>query len=63
MSLDVEERLRHLEKDLAVTQSQLEALQKRQDNLSGGINRGLWILGGGFITAAVSWIVSGGLIK
>ena len=31
------------------------------DNFSSGINRGLWIIGGGFISAFITWIVGGGL--
>jgi hypothetical protein len=43
---------------LITIQGQLIA---KLDNFSSGINRGLWIIGGGFITAFITWIVGGGL--
>lgn len=56
-----QERIRKLETQLAVMESQQKDILSKITNLSGGINRGLWILGGGFITAAVAWVVNGGL--
>lgn len=46
---------------IAVLEEKVETLTKKIDNLNSGINRGLWIIGGGFITSIVAWIVSGGL--
>jgi uncharacterized coiled-coil protein SlyX len=43
---------------LITIQGQLIA---KLDNFSSGINRGLWIIGGGFISAFITWIVGGGL--
>ncbi len=56
------ERLRELEQNLVRAETQLENVSKQLDNLNGGITRGLWILGGGFLAAFASWIVTGGLI-
>lgn len=61
--LQLEQRLRELEKDFAVLKSQYETQSKELNNLKGGVSRGLWIIGGGFITAAVSWIVAGGFMN
>jgi len=55
------ERIRKLETQCALLQQSLDNQQEKLDNLSGGINRGLWIIGGGFIAAAVSWVVKGGM--
>ena len=33
------------------------------DNFSSGINRGLWIIGGGFISSFILWIAGGGLSR
>lgn len=55
------ERIRKLETQCALLQQSLDNQQKKLDNLSSGINRGLWIIGGGFIAAAVSWVVKGGM--
>ncbi len=57
----IAERLRTLETDNALLLQQVKQLEKNLDSLSSGINRGLWIIGGGFIAAIVSWIIGGGL--
>mgnify|MGYP003653409283 CR=1 FL=1 len=57
----IAERLRTLETDNALLLQQVKQLEKNLDSLSNGINRGLWIIGGGFIAAIVSWIIGGGL--
>jgi hypothetical protein len=58
---ELQERLIEAEKELAVLRVELENTKKKQENLNSGINRGLWILGGGFIAAIVTWITGGGL--
>lgn len=50
-----------LKMDLALERQKVESLQKKVDNLSTGIGRGLWILGGGFISAFVLWVTNGGM--
>ena len=55
------ERIRKLETQCALMSQTIDQQQKKLDNLSSGINRGLWIIGGGFIAAAVSWVVKGGM--
>lgn len=57
------ERVRALETQIAVMQSQQKDILSKLNNLSGGINRGLWILGGGFIAAFVTWVVNGGFLS
>lgn len=47
--------------ELAITQTQLTQVTKNQDKYQSGVNRGLWVIGGGFISAIVAWIVQGGL--
>jgi hypothetical protein len=54
------QRLRDLEKTVAVLQENNKTLGDKLNNLSGGINRGLWMLGGGFISVVVAWVMSGG---
>lgn len=56
-------RLRLLEVENALLRQQVLQLTGKVDNLSGGIGRGLWILGGGFIMAFGTWIMNGGFIK
>jgi hypothetical protein len=56
-------RLRLLEVENALLRQQVLQLIGKVDNLSGGIGRGLWILGGGFIMAFGTWIMNGGFLK
>jgi hypothetical protein len=56
-------RLRLLEVENALLRQQVLQLIAKVDNLSGGIGRGLWILGGGFIMAFGTWVMNGGFIK
>jgi hypothetical protein len=56
-------RLRLLEVENAILRQQVLQLIDKVDNLSGGIGRGLWILGGGFIMAFGTWIMNGGFLK
>ena len=52
---------RDLDRSYALLQQRNDTLEKEVANLRGGISRGLWILGGGFIAGFASWIMSGGL--
>lgn len=59
----INERLRNIELQNALLRQELTQLHDEIDRLNGGIGRALWIVGGGFIAAVVSWVVSGGLLK
>ena len=56
-------RLRVLERDNALLSQEVRQLHEKIDSITGGVGRGLWILGGGFIASFVAWIVSGGLSR
>ena len=60
---DVLKRLRDVEKELAVEKQRVSTLETKVDSMNSGINRGLWLLGGGFISSVVAWIIGGGLVK
>ena len=57
----INERLRILELENALLAQEVKQLHSELNNLKGGIGRGLWILGGGFLASVVSWISRGGL--
>ena len=57
---DLLDRLRKIETEVALLKAENDTQRRRIENLSGGISRGLWLLGGGFIAAFVSWVVAGG---
>lgn len=58
---DDDDRLRELEKQMAVTQSEIRHLKNEIQKLTGGLGRVLWLIGGGIIASAVSWLLRGGL--
>ena len=62
MCEDTLKRLRELEKTVAVLQVNNKTLGDKLNNLSCGINRGLWMIGGGFISVVVAWVMAGGFI-
>ena len=53
----------NLEKEVVKIKADLEYIKKSQDSLNSNINKILFIIGGGFIMAAVAWVVGGGLAK
>ena len=50
-----------LELKLLEMKGDIHYIKQSQDKLLGNLNKVLFIIGGGFITAAVAWIVGGGL--
>lgn len=58
---EVQERLRELEVEYALLKQKLEAIEKSNSSITEGINRVLWIIGGGFVASVVTWIAGGGL--
>lgn len=58
---EVQERLRELEKEVALLEQKMESIQKSNSNITEGISRILWLIGGGFIASVVTWIAGGGL--
>jgi hypothetical protein len=56
------QRLRDLELLVAVLRKDRDNDKEKLANLSGGINRGLWMIGGGLISIVVAWVMSGGSI-
>jgi hypothetical protein len=56
------QRLRDLEVLVAVLRKDRDNDKEKLASLSGGINRGLWMIGGGLISIVVAWVMSGGSI-
>jgi len=50
-----------LEKSIVEMRSDLSHIKASQDSLNGNLGKILFIIGGGFIAAFVSWIIKGGL--
>lgn len=52
-----------LEKQIIEMRTDLHYIIKNQESLSSNINKMLFIIGGGFIAAIISFIVGGGLMN
>ena len=50
-----------LERNLVELRSDITHIKASQDNLNTNLNKLLFIIGGGFVVAFVSWVVKGGL--
>jgi chromosome segregation ATPase len=64
----LKERLAFLEQEqhridiqLVEIKSDLHYIKSGQDNLNSNLSKFLWIVGGGFLAAVVSWVTRGGL--
>lgn len=57
----IKKRLHEIELQEALMKQEMANMKKTLDNYGSSISRGLWIVGGGFIMAIVSWISQGGL--
>lgn len=51
-----------VEKDVLGISLDLKYLRQSQDALNSNLSKFLWIVGGGFIAAIVSFVIKGGLI-
>lgn len=49
--------------DLEAEKATTRRLEEEINSVKSGIGRGLWILGGGFLTSLVAWIAGGGLVR
>lgn len=54
-----EKELADLRVQMAVLVTRQEQLIKKLDTFSSGINRGLWLIGGGFLSALIVWLTGG----
>ena len=50
-----------IDKQLVEIKSDLHYIKSGQDSLNSNLSKFLWIVGGGFLAAIVSWILRGGL--
>lgn len=52
----------HIEKEVLSISLDLKYLRQSQDSLNLNLTKFLWIVGGGFIAALVSFVIKGGLV-
>jgi len=59
----MDKEIAEIKTNIAVMQVSLTMVKTSLDNLNENLSKILWIIGGGFLTALVGWIVSGQLTK
>lgn len=59
----MDREIAEIKTNIAVMQVSLTMVKTSLDNLNDNLSKILWIIGGGFLTALVGWIVSGQLTK
>lgn len=52
-----------LRMELALANQRLDSAEKKLENLSTGVGRGLWVFFGSLISAFVAWVAGGGLAR
>ena len=50
-----------LDKRLALLEQKVDQVDKNVTKINDSLSRILWIIGGGFIAAAVGWVIRGGV--
>ncbi|MCC2099122.1 MAG: hypothetical protein KDJ29_19690 [Hyphomicrobiales bacterium] len=57
----VEGRVTSIEKEQAVQAVKSQAIADALKTIQGNLSKLLWLVAGGFVSAGIAWIVSGGL--
>lgn len=50
-----------MDKRLALLEQKVDQIDKNVTCINNNLSKILWIIGGGFLVAAVSWVLKGGL--
>jgi hypothetical protein len=56
-----EKEIHGLDIRLTTVETQLESMSHDLSGILTGINRLLWLIGGGFLMSGVAWVIQGGL--
>jgi len=62
--MDVEairEEVISMDKRLALLEQKVDQIDKNVSSINSNLSKILWIIGGGFLMAAVGWVLKGGL--
>jgi L-arabinose isomerase len=62
--MDVEairEEVISMDKRLALLEQKVDQIDKNVNSINSNLSKILWIIGGGFLVAAVGWVLKGGL--
>ena len=57
----IQKEIAEMDKRLALLEQKMDQIDKNVTNINDNLAKILWIVGGGFVTAAVGWVIRGGL--
>jgi L-arabinose isomerase len=57
----IQKEIAEMDKRLALLEQKMDQIDKNVTNINDNLSKILWIVGGGFVMAAVGWIIRGGL--
>jgi chromosome segregation ATPase len=57
----IQKEIAEMDKRLALLEQKMDQIDKNVTKINDSLSKILWIIGGGFIMAAVGWVLKGGL--
>ena len=57
----IQKEIAEMDKRLALLEQKMDQIDKNVTNINANLSKILWIVGGGFIMAAIGWVIRGGL--
>jgi len=57
----IQKEIADMDKRLALLEQKVDQIDKNVSNINDSLSKILWIVGGGFLVAFVTWIIKGGL--
>lgn len=57
----IQKEIAEMDKRLALLEQKVDQIDRNVSSINTSLSKILWIVGGGFIAAAVGWVIRGGL--
>jgi L-arabinose isomerase len=57
----IQKEIAEMDKRLALLEQKVDQIDKNVSSINANLSKILWIVGGGFIMAAIGWVIRGGL--
>lgn len=57
----IQKEIAEMDKRLALLEQKVDQIDRNVSSINSSLSKILWIVGGGFIAAAVGWVIRGGL--
>jgi hypothetical protein len=57
----IQKEIADMDKRLTLLEQKVDQIDKNVSNINDSLSKILWIVGGGFLVAFVTWVIKGGL--